>query len=112
MPGMRTARRRARLLLAAARRGVTSLFAVQAILNVFAVLSIAPLTGVPLPLVSYGSSSLLVMLSAMGMLLNGAARQRGRARGGGAHALAKTATIRRWAASRGSRSQRAGQPGT
>jgi cell division protein FtsW len=49
--------------------GVTSLIAVQAILNVFAVLSIAPLTGVPLPFVSYGSSSLLVMLSAMGMLL-------------------------------------------
>jgi cell division protein FtsW len=48
---------------------VTALIAVQAILNVFAVLGIAPLTGVPLPFVSYGSSSLLVMLSAMGILL-------------------------------------------
>ncbi len=54
------------MLLAA---GVTSLLAVQAILNVFAVLSLAPLTGVPLPFVSYGSSSLLVMLSALGVLL-------------------------------------------
>jgi cell division protein FtsW len=54
------------MLLAA---GVTALIAVQAILNVFAVLGIAPLTGVPLPFVSYGSSSLLVMLSAMGILL-------------------------------------------
>jgi cell division protein FtsW len=33
------------------------------------VLSIAPLTGVPLPLVSYGSSSAVVMLAGMGMLL-------------------------------------------
>jgi cell division protein FtsW len=67
--GMRTARaaRDSYSLLIAA--GVTSLFAVQALLNVFAVLSIAPLTGVPLPLVSYGSSSQMVMLAAMGMLL-------------------------------------------
>jgi cell division protein FtsW len=54
------------MLLAA---GVTSLIAVQAILNVFAVLSLAPLTGVPLPFVSYGSSSLLVMLAGMGIVL-------------------------------------------
>jgi cell division protein FtsW len=67
--GLRTARgaRDSYSLLLAA--GATSLFAVQAILNVFAVLSIAPLTGVPLPLVSYGSSSMLVMLAAMGGLL-------------------------------------------
>ena len=67
--GMRTARaaRDSYSLLLAA--GVTSLFATQAILNVFAVLSIAPLTGVPLPLVSYGSSSAVVMLAGMGMLL-------------------------------------------
>ncbi len=34
----------------------------------FAVLGLAPLTGVPLPFVSYGSSSLIVMLAAMGLL--------------------------------------------
>ena len=54
------------LLLAS---GVTALIGVQAVLNVFAVLSLAPLTGVPLPFVSYGSSSLLVMLVAVGALL-------------------------------------------
>src|SRR4051812_20044939 len=42
----------------------------QALLNVFAVLGLAPLTGVPLPFISSGSSSLLVLLAAMGLLLN------------------------------------------
>jgi cell division protein FtsW len=50
--------------------GVTSLIVCQALLNAFAVLGMAPLTGVPLPFVSYGSSSLIVMLSGMGLLLN------------------------------------------
>ena len=62
----RAARDSYSLLLAA---GVTALIGVQAVLNVFAVLSLAPLTGVPLPFVSYGSSSLLVMLVALGCLL-------------------------------------------
>jgi cell division protein FtsW len=50
--------------------GVTSLILCQALLNVFAVLGIAPLTGVPLPFISYGSSNLLVLLVGMGLLLN------------------------------------------
>jgi cell division protein FtsW len=50
--------------------GLTSLIVSQALLNIFAVLGMAPLTGVPLPFVSYGSSSLIVMLAAMGLLLN------------------------------------------
>ena len=58
--------------------GATSLIVSQALLNVFAVLGLAPLTGVPLPFVSYGSSSLIVMLAAMGLLLNVAS-------GGSAH---------------------------
>ena len=60
---------------------MTSLIVFQAILNVFAVLGLAPLTGVPLPFVSYGSSNLIVMLAAMGLLLNVAA-------GGTAHVRA------------------------
>jgi cell division protein FtsW len=50
--------------------GLTSLILCQAVLNVFAVLGLAPLTGVPLPFISSGSSSLLVLLTAMGLLLN------------------------------------------
>ncbi len=61
--------------------GVTSLVVGQAALNTFAVLGLAPLTGVPLPLVSYGSSSVIVMLAGLGLLLNvaggGAAHLRG-----------------------------------
>jgi cell division protein FtsW len=50
--------------------GVTSLILCQALLNVFTVLGLAPLTGVPLPFISSGSSSLLVLLASMGLLLN------------------------------------------
>ncbi len=50
--------------------GLTSLILVQAIINLFAVMGLAPLTGVPLPFVSYGNSSLLATLFAVGLILN------------------------------------------
>jgi cell division protein FtsW len=50
--------------------GITSLFLSQAMLNVFTVLGLAPLTGVPLPFISYGSTNLIVLLVGMGLLLN------------------------------------------
>jgi cell division protein FtsW len=53
--------------------GVTGLILSQATLNFFAVLGMAPLTGVPLPFVSYGSTNLIVLLAGMGLLLNVAA---------------------------------------
>jgi cell division protein FtsW len=43
---------------------------VQASINLFAVLGLAPLTGVTLPFVSYGNSSLIITLAAVGLLLN------------------------------------------
>ena len=68
--GLQTARKArdpyAKLLAA----GLTSLVVIQAVINLFAVLGLAPLTGVPLPFVSYGNSSLLTMLAAVGVLLN------------------------------------------
>jgi cell division protein FtsW len=63
----RKARDRYGKLLAA---GLTSLICTQAVINLCAVLGLAPLTGVPLPFVSYGNSSMLVMLAAVGLLLN------------------------------------------
>jgi cell division protein FtsW len=54
--------------------GLTSLILAQAVLNFFAVMGLAPLTGVPLPFVSYGNSNLIVLLGAMGLLLGVAAR--------------------------------------
>jgi cell division protein FtsW len=61
--------------------GITALILCQATLNFFAVLGMAPLTGVPLPFLSYGSTNLIVLLGAMGLLLNVAATG-GRARTG------------------------------
>jgi cell division protein FtsW len=125
--GLRTAQRardRYTKLLAA---GLTSMVLMQAIVNLFAVMGLAPLTGVPLPFVSYGNSSLLVMLASTGLLLNiakggtaaaparratGAARLRivdgGRSARGGASAAAGRSTSRRAT----SRDSRGGNRGT
>ncbi len=64
--------------------GLTSLVLLQAAVNLFAVMGLAPLTGVPLPFVSYGNSSLLATLFAVGLILNVA-------RGGRASAASGTA---------------------
>ena len=49
---------------------LTTLICGQAIINIAAVLGLAPLTGIPLPFVSAGGSSLVVALAAVGLLLN------------------------------------------
>jgi cell division protein FtsW len=50
--------------------GITVWIVVQALVNIGAVVGVLPITGVPLPLVSAGGSSMLVLLAAAGMLLN------------------------------------------
>jgi cell division protein FtsW len=99
--------------------GLTALVCGQALINLAAVLGVAPLTGITLPFVSYGGSSLIVSLASVGVLLNiavndGRARaalpDRGRghgrpraavARGGGSARRARSARdIRRVAGSR------------
>ncbi len=72
--GLRTAKAAATRYAQLLAAGLTALILCQALLNVFAVLGMAPITGVPLPFISSGSSSLLVMLATMGLLLNVAAR--------------------------------------
>jgi cell division protein FtsW len=66
--------------------GLTSLILVQATINLFAVMGLAPLTGVPLPFVSYGNSSLMATLFAVGLILNVARGGSARAVGGGSSA--------------------------
>ena len=50
--------------------GLTALVGGQAAVNLAAVLGLAPLTGIPLPFVSYGGSNLVVQLASVGILLN------------------------------------------
>jgi cell division protein FtsW len=54
--------------------GLTVLVCGQAAVNILAVMGAAPLTGVPLPFLSYGGSSLIVLLAGVGILLNIAQR--------------------------------------
>src|SRR6478609_6625804 len=78
--GLQTAKKAKGIYAKLLAGGLTSLILCQALLNVYAVLGLAPLTGVPLPFISSGSTSLVVMLGTMGLLLNVAS-------GGHAHVL-------------------------
>ncbi|HET7127610.1 MAG TPA: putative lipid II flippase FtsW [Gaiellaceae bacterium] len=82
--------------------GLTVLVCGQAAVNILAVMGAAPLTGIPLPFLSYGGSSLVVLLAGVGILLNIA--QRGsaaaasvpdRSRGDGRTRAARTRSRRR-----------------
>lgn len=79
--------------------GVVALVSGQAVINLAAVLGLAPLTGIPLPLISYGGSSLIVTLLAVGVLLNiagsgaratAALPDRGRGNGGTRRAVTRS----------------------
>jgi cell division protein FtsW len=78
--GLRTARRAVGRYAKLLASGLTSLILCQGILNIFVVLGLAPLTGVPLPFISYAPTNLCIMLAAVGLLLNIAHPQGGRLR--------------------------------
>ena len=100
--------------------GITALVCGQAAINMAAATGVAPLTGIPLPFVSYGGSSLVVMLAGVGVLLNiargdgrraaapvpdrgrrdGRTRRAGTRRRGGAAAAGRAGDVRRVAGSR------------
>jgi cell division protein FtsW len=50
--------------------GVTAWVVGQALINIGAVIGVLPVTGVPLPFISFGGSSLVITMAAAGMLLN------------------------------------------
>jgi cell division protein FtsW len=50
--------------------GIASWFLFQSFINIAAMLSLVPLTGIPLPFISYGGSALIVGMTAVGILVN------------------------------------------
>lgn len=75
--GLRIARRVKDPFTRLAAASTTAWILVQAIVNIGAVISVLPITGIPLPLVSYGGSALIPTLIALGMLLAFAKREPG-----------------------------------
>jgi cell division protein FtsW len=77
--GLRIASRATDSFTTLAAAGITAWIAVQAVVNIGAVVGLLPITGIPLPLVSYGGSALLSTMLAVGMLLSFARREPGAA---------------------------------
>jgi cell division protein FtsW len=68
--GMRAAIRTSDLFARFLAVGITSTIAIQAFFNISVVLGLLPTKGIPLPLVSYGGTSLFITLACVGVLLN------------------------------------------
>jgi cell division protein FtsW len=77
--GLRVARRAEDTFIRLAAAGATIWIVGQAIVNIGAVIGLIPITGVPLPLVSAGLSSLVTTMIALGMLMSFARREPGAA---------------------------------
>jgi len=69
LAGIRIALRATDRFVRLTAAGITFWVAFQAVVNIGAVLGLLPITGVPLPLVSYGGSALLPTLAGLGLLL-------------------------------------------
>ena len=68
--GLKIAKNSSDLFSKLAALGITSWLGFQTIINIGAMIGILPLTGVPLPLISYGSSALVANLAGLGILVN------------------------------------------
>jgi len=56
--------------------GITTWITSQAVINVGAVIGVLPVTGIPLPFISFGGSSLIITMASFGILLNIATQER------------------------------------
>jgi cell division protein FtsW len=56
--------------------GITTWITSQAVINIGAVIGVLPVTGIPLPFISFGGSSLVITMAAAGILVNIASRER------------------------------------
>jgi cell division protein FtsW len=75
--GLRVARVATDTFARLAASAITIWVVMQAVINIGAVIGVLPLTGIPLPLVSEGLSSVLVTMMALGMLMSFARREPG-----------------------------------
>jgi len=75
--GIRVAMRTRDPFVRYAASGITIWLLIQAVINIGMVLGLLPVIGIPLPLVSYGGSSLMVTLTALGILINCATTEPG-----------------------------------
>ena len=99
--GVRTSLRAPDTFGALVAGGITAWICVQAFLNIAAVTNVVPTTGVPLPFISYGGSSLAMTLLAVGILCNISAQ--GRRQG-----VTRRAHVDRWRGNGGPSDPRAG----
>jgi cell division protein FtsW len=68
--GVRIAKRTNEPFARLAATGITVWIAVQALVNMATVVGLVPITGIPLPLISFGGSALILTLFGLGMLLS------------------------------------------
>jgi cell division protein FtsW len=100
--GLRVARRAADTFSRLAAAAITAWIVVQAVVNIGAVIGVFPITGVPLPLVSKGLSSVLVKMIGLGMLMSFARREPGASQALAARGPGMAARVLSWL-SRGTR---------
>jgi cell division protein FtsW len=94
--GLQVARRASDAFSRLASASITAWIVVQAVVNIGAVVGVVPITGVPLPLVSKGVSSVLVTMVALGMLMSFARRAPGASQALAARGPGPASRFRSW----------------